>query len=294
MSKRIFIVFLVACIPYMMYGQSAFGDSEEKTSIVLNTGGVAQINIKDASIKIGYLYRKSDKPFRLGIQLTGKITNGLGSLVENGEISPEAKFNLSLGYQWLLSKETSGKTPGTIVDDWFTIRVGFYKGQYKLFIPGNDYEDQIQKKDFEGLSVIAFYNILFRTNIIMGISFGYERQNNYQTLEEVEITDTTTVYEGNGTLRTQSATQKVRKGDYLESNYMLANFDVLWIPGFIGNRIGIDLFGRYDSTKDKKIFKPGIGLFIVQKGAPTKVIGGITFETIEKKLKIGLFAGFNF
>ncbi len=289
MKKLNYLLFILFLLPCMLIGQSTFQDSEGKSSIVINQGGIGQINITDATIKIGYLYYDTKYPFRFGIEVSGKATNGFATLFKKEEVVPEAKMKISFGYHELLKKKS-----GVISDDWLTFQVGYQRGNYKLFDPAMDYEHQIRKEKFDGFSAMIYYNMILKGSVLIGISLGIERQNNYQYLEKVEINDITTVSENDKTIRRISSTQELRQGEYKKNDHFLANFDILWEPDFFSGRLGIDLFGRYDSTKNQKAFKPGVGIFILKKEAPTKVIGGITFEMVEKQLQIGLTAGIDF
>lgn len=279
------------------WAQSGFEDSDGKSSLIFEKGGTGKINLTDASIKISYLYHKSNKPCRYGIELSGKASNGISTLFEKDNIAPEAKVKLSFGYQWLLSKKISGsdkEESGIIVDDWATIQLGYSRAQYKLFTPTKSFADQIQKKNFDGFSLTAYYNVLLRRNVLIGLSIGLDHQNNYTFLKEIELSDRTTVFDSAGASRTTNKTEKLRQGNFAEGNHTLGNYDIVWVPEFLSNRIGFDLFGRFDWNKDDNSFKPGIGVFIVEKGAPSKVVGGITFESVEGNLRVGLLAGFNF
>ncbi len=280
------------------WAQSSFEDSDGKSSFIFDEiGGTGKINLTDASIKISYLYRKSNKPCRYGVELSGKATNGISTLFEKDNIAPEAKVKVSFGRQWLLSKKSPGSDKvkrGIIVDDWATIQLGYSRAQYKLFTPSKPLADQIQKKNFDGFSLTAYYNALLRGNVLIGLSIGLDHQSNYTSLKEIELSDRTTVFDSAGFSRITNKTEKLRQGNFAEVNHFLGNYDIVWVPEFLHNRIGFDLFSRFDWNKDDNSFKPGIGVFITEEEAWTKVVGGITFESVEGNLRVGLLAGFNF
>ena len=139
MKKTNYILLILFLIPSIMNSQSTFQDSEGKSSIVLQQGGIGQINITDANIKIGYLYHKTDDPFRFGIEISGKAANGFAALFKKEKVVPEAKMKLSLGYHEILKKKSE-----VISDDWLTFQAGYQRGNYKLFARTKDYENQIQ------------------------------------------------------------------------------------------------------------------------------------------------------
>jgi hypothetical protein len=295
MLKSIILVAFLLLPISPVWAQAGFEDSDGKSSLILKQGGTGRINLTDASIKVGYVYQQSTEPFRLGVELSGKATNGISTLFEKDDIAPEAKAKLSLGWQWLLStKPSAGEESSLVVDDWATFQLGYSRAQYKLFDPTNPFAGQIQNRNFNGFSFAMYYNVLFRSNISIGVSLGLDHQNNYTDLKEVELFDRVTIYDSVGVFRATTKTEKMRQGDFVETNHTLGNYDIVWVPEFLGNRIGFDLFGRFDRNNDENMFKPGVGVFIAEKGAPTKVVGAISFESIEGRLRIGLLVGFNF
>jgi hypothetical protein len=297
MKKIIFILFTLIIFQPYINAQTGFEDAESKSSIILDRNGVSKFNITDASIKIGYLFHNSESRYRFGIDVSGKAENGIAALFENDNIAPNANLNLTLGYQTILSQSLNDSiinTSNLIVDDWLTIQIGYNKAQYKLFDPLKAKEDQIQKRNFDGFNITGYYNILFKYNYFLGISIGFAKLNNYQSLKEVELIDKTIIIDELGFQRYINKTQKLRRGDFNTVNHILFNFDAVWIPKFFSNRIGIDVFGRYDKIEGTDSFTPGLGIFITQDGAPTHVIGGISFSYKDKDLKIGLISGFNF
>ncbi len=298
MDKLVMLMTLFFFFSPLLKAQSGFEDSEGKSSIIyLESGGIGKINITDANIKLCYLHHVSDEYFRYGGEVMGKASNGISTLFEKKDIAPEAKIRASLGYQWILSAKPSGEVEEDntmIVDDWTTIQVGYSHGQYRIVNPRNSFDHQIEKQKFDGFSIVGYYNLLFKHNFFLGVSIGLDRQNNYGSLEEVEVTDRTVTFDTSGFSRSIVTTESLRRGEFIVNNHFLANYDIMWIPGFLNYRMGIDLFGRYDRGGGNSNFKPGIGLFITEKGAPTKVVGGITFESVDHVLRIGLMTGINF
>jgi hypothetical protein len=279
----------------IIIAQSGFEDADGKSSVILGEGGTGRINISDANIKVSYLYRNSKSYFRFGIEFTGKAENGFAPLFQNENIAPNAGGKISFGYQWILSKKPKGEPITSIfVDDWLTLQIGYNRAQYKLFFPNNAMSTQIQKQDFDGYNITGYYNILFKQNFFLGLSLGFNKENNYQSLKEIEITDKSIIIDSSGFQRSTNNTFKIREGTYKTSNHVLFNYDLIWVPDFMKDLIGIDIFGRYDKDPDNNNFTPGIGIFITQRGAPTQVIGGISFSYEQKELKIGFISGYNF
>lgn len=271
--------------------QGAFEDSEGKSGIVLNTGGAGIINITNGSAKIAYVYINTTSHWRFGAEIQGSLTKGIGSLFVEKSVAAQAGGKATIGYQHLLSeKPTPGSTPVFFKDDWLYMQLGFSRASNALF----DREvNAITKRPFDGYSAMLYYNVLISNgSFLIGVAAGFDRQNNSTELTPVEIIDGTPVVSG----RTLTSSTDALEGDYKESNHLVANADIVWLPNFLGNRIGVDLFGRFDAnaTEKSSTFKPGFGLFINEAGNPTHVIGGISFESVSGKLRVGIMGGFHF
>lgn len=80
--------------------QQPFQDEKGESSVFLDKGGFAQINVADPSIRLGYLYDVSDKPWIFGFNLSGKLNGNKAGILNNGKSAPDAKFNFSIGYEF--------------------------------------------------------------------------------------------------------------------------------------------------------------------------------------------------
>jgi hypothetical protein len=301
MELKILRILIILLIQYSStYCQSALGDANDKTSLILQNGGAISVNISENSTKVNYLVRKTSHPLRFGVELTGKATNGFASLFDGTNISPETNAKLSFGYQPQKYKTASSAINGDssfIRDQWMTMQIGYRRGEYALVDQNDATIAQASNKFQNSPSFFIFYNALFRGNILAGISAGYIRQNNYQTLKKIDIIYRTTIKISDTTTQNSEQTISGRSGKYTEFDEYQSNVDILWVPGICANRLGVDLFLRYAySDLNQNKFIPGIGLLVVKENEPSRIISGITaqWDNESHNAKFGFVTGFNF
>ncbi len=120
---------------------------------------------------------------------------------------------------------------------------------------------------------------------------GVEKANNSDQLTEMEVTDETSIVNGN-VVRTFKESRTGLVGDYKEYTRAFLNTDFAWFPG--NSRVGLNFFTRSGLT-GKKTFRPGLGIFFSQKGSPTRINGGVSISVNNNgKLNIALIGGYNF
>lgn len=211
--------------------------------------------------------------------------------------------------------------------DWLAFRVSYSRARYKILNEDAAFADQVRKQNFDGYSATLAYNTLLtlgdvgaqkklrkarrdaRLNhteppkesskgtdgsLIIGVSFGVKRTNNSDDLDSVELEDEGFASSSGTTKRRGLSKQTVLSGDYKEYIALPLNTDVVYYPGAFEGRMAIDIFTRSDLGGTNREFVPGVGLFITQKGKPTKVVGGISFAYDDGKARIGLVGGFHF
>lgn len=281
--------------------QTALGDADGKTSLVLMNGGAVSVNFTDSSAKGGYLYWKTSKPFRFGVEFSGKAANGYSSLFDGEDISPEASAKLSVGYQPVKHRTAEGvasdTSNGLVRDYWLTLEAGYRRGEYTMINEEAKFGSETSQEEQDSPSVTFYANALVAGNILGGLSVGYARENNYEDLSKVEAIDTTIVATSGSTTRTTAHKVTGRSGDYQEFDEFTVNADFMWIPPIFAKRLGIDLFVRYSSPQgEKDTFEPGVGFFIVEKDSPSRIVAGITVkrDDINDAVKLGFVAGYSF
>lgn len=319
LRSTILLGILLALTASLAWGQTGFEDSEGKSSIVILEGGTGKINVTDKSIKIGYLYRQSPGVLRFGAEVFGKASEGRGVVFSSGTFQPEAGFNLSLGFDLNdIDLRDVPRLDSTNVEDfkkklekqlakrkiynWITFRVGYKRAQYDLFRPGSKAPDQIEKQAFNGYSGAVHYNAMIcQGDCLFGLSFGVDGKNNISTFKDVEVFEEVDFSTNADTTRLVRRTKKAKRQDkeaYKETAAFLINMDLAYIPSKLGNRIGFNFFARFDTGKeDAELLRPGLGIFITEDKAPSRIIGGASLEFGSfrfDKPRVGLVAGFKF
>jgi hypothetical protein len=211
--------------------------------------------------------------------------------------------------------------------DWLTFQVGYKRGRYKILNETGAFADQVRKQNFDGYNATVAYNALLtladvkanreereqlklsrdqgapltnvpdgppQGSIILGVSLGVERRNNIGDLKEIEIEDQTFTSTSGTTERRALSRQQVLDGVYKEFIAVPLNTDVVWHPRPLAGRVGINFFTRSNLGNVNREFVPGVGVFITQEGAPTKVVGGISFSIKDGNGRVGLVGGFHF
>lgn len=229
-------------------------------------------------------------------------------LLKNGEVLPKPKTAKNL-VEYLGEVTESGLLRGIDIGQVFDLpelkkfapnfsRILFQGGysfkQYNLYSPTAAFNDQIYKKNFHSPSAQLIYFKQLTGRKLLGAAIGVQRSNNSGDLTEVEVRDFTSAVSGS-TTREVSRVRKALRGDYKESTRAFINADFAWFPAALESRIGVNFFTRSGLIGNEKGFRPGIGLFLSEKGAPTRVVGGVSVSLDNnRKANIALTAGFNF
>ncbi|HEV2800436.1 MAG TPA: hypothetical protein VGW12_08065 [Pyrinomonadaceae bacterium] len=306
--------------------QTAFQDASGESSIFIREGGgFSRINVGDKSISLGYLLdRGDDRPY-FGLELTGKRAGDFASIFDGSVPGNEAKINASIGKRFVFVKPPTAATAGQIIVrrvtlDWLTFQGGYKRSRYKLFNDDPRFANQVRKQNFDGYSATLGYNALIDlsgddddtssgsgtaedsgaadnstpSSMIVGISLGVQRRNNADDLDTVDVEDQIFTSTSGTTERRVLSKQQALRGEYKESTAVPLNADAVLYPGRFQGRIALDFFVRSNLGEGGRNFVPGIGLFYTKKGAPTKVLGGISIAARDGKAQVGLVAGFHF
>lgn len=278
---------------------TALGDADDETSLYMWGGGSLSANFKDKSVKIGYMHSKSDKPLSYGITLKGRSTSDASIIFDGDKVNPETTITVPIGYHWILSeKPQREELKGFIIDDWFFLEIKYTSAQYQMFDSSRTFESQLYKEEMHVPSLALSYNAITSGNILFGASLEFGKANNYSDLTSKEVKTTTSVGDSASITRVTQTTISTKQGEYREFNQSKFNIDAMIIPGYFDNRVGLDLFARYRdaSEHDSTYVNIGAGIFLLKDGAPTQIVGGLTFMRDDKKNEniLGLVVGYNF
>jgi hypothetical protein len=175
--------------------------------------------------------------------------------------------------------------------DRLVFKAGYGRKKYTLYDPNAPFDSQFSERDFQKPSAQLIYFAQINGNKLFGVSLGVEKANNSDQLTETEVTDQTSIVNGN-VVRTFEESRTGLVGDYKEYTRAFVNTDFAWFPG--NSRVGLNFFTRSGLT-GKKTFRPGLGIFFSQKGSPTRINGGVSVSVNNNgKLNIALIGGYNF
>lgn len=301
--------------------QMPFQDAKGNGSILLSDGGFVQLNIADPSVRIGYLRDLSSQRWSFGFEVSGKLTGSRAPLLNRNQAAPELKAAFTFGRKYLLAKRLDfndpndlqklqaaqaeavrhGLKPNDDLGDYLTsvpydrlvLQVSYAYKQYTLLDPAAAFDKQVFKKRFHNPSAALTYSILLNGSNLFGASVGVGRSNNSNDLTEVDVRDINTTSFSN-TVREVVRSRQVLRGDFKQSTSVFLNTDYVWYPRKTFSRVGIDFYSRSVFTGVDKGFHPGIGVFLSEKGAPTRVLGGVTVSYDKGKASVALIAGFSF
>ena len=320
---------LLACLPVIVLllcsietsAQIPFQDAKGSGSILLSDGGFVQLNIADPSIRIGYLHDLSSQRWSVGFDASGKLTGSRAPLLNRNQVAPDLKVSFTFGRKYLFAHRLDLNNPSDIQklkdaqaeairhgakpnDDFgeywkalpydrLTLQVGYAFKQYKLLDEKAAFDKQVFKKDFHNPSAALVYSALLNGSNLFGVSLGVGRSNNSDDLTEVDVRDINSTSFSN-TVREIVRTRQVLRGDFKQSTSVFLNTDYVVYPRKTFSRVGVDFYTRSVFTGIDQGFHPGIGIFLSEKGSPTRVIGGATVTYDQGKASLALVAGFSF
>jgi len=260
--------------PEPFTGQSIFEDRKGQSAIFLPHGGTFRFDSSDASLKLSFAHKISNRKLYYGFDLSGKTNDGLMSLFSKGNISPGVKFNGYLGIQELFKSSK-------LLDGWINWKIGNEVSSFNLFNPDLAFSDQVQDELFYGYSTSLAFNTKIGGNKLIAISLGYQKSNNYEDLDEIELSDLISITDPiSGVTRSYQTKSNARMGDYETYNDIPINLDFFWTPGKMP-RIGFYHYWRTTLRDGKSKNGFGSGLYLLKKNNPLSANAGIVFEAAD-------------
>jgi hypothetical protein len=290
--------------------QTMFEDTQGETAVTFPSGGLARINTKDSSFKFAYTDRTTGRKYRLGFTISGKANDGVALLFRNKKVNAGAEVSVTAG-QYLWGKQESSRL------GWISAGFVYRSSRYTIYSAQNTFDKQIETENYNGFS--GSFNGAYLDQLgdplqyIIGLSLTVRRDNNYQTLEQVLVTDAFSVTDSvTGINRTVESTTQARMGVYEEYTSVPLYVDLVVIPAAVQDRLGVSGYSRTTfaartATGDKITRTDvGVGIYFLQDGAPRQVIGGLIGEiedisdasarnnSIWDRSRISLVAGYHF
>jgi hypothetical protein len=278
------------------YGQSVLEDAQGKSGMYsLKGGGNVKLNFSDAAATLAYArpFANSDSGFRFGYSVTGKSNGGVASLVSKGEFVPTVSASMVVGYRnWLFEPLRSTDTADKGEDGVF-LEIAPSYSQFKTIDTSLAYDKQLKKDNFWGGMVALSYAARYH-NVLASGRVQAERKSNFDDLKSVQVADERIVYSSTTQKRSLVTTNPYRLGALTDFVTYSARLDMVAIPDFFHNRIGLDFNLKMPALETDFTVVPGMGILLTENGAPSKVVGGLSVAFPDDKISLGLIAGYNF
>jgi hypothetical protein len=295
MSKYLWGAAVIVLIASGSSAQTIFQSSDGESSLALRDGGLIHVNFGDGSVSFGLVRQVSTDRWQLGFDGKLKAKDSFVSLVKDGFALREGELSGFAGRQFL-------PDDSALQYQFVGGRFRYARGSFDV-LPEDSTTLVPATTKFNGVTAGVFYNAFFDTakgdggghEFLFGVAFDYGRRHNVDSLDEVEVCEETrSLTTAAGTVRRVSDCTEASIGMYRTSNRFTASVDVLWYQAWSSNRLAFAFLGRYNDMKNDTPFVPGLGVFITESGAPLKMQGGVTFEVVDKKPRLGVQVGFPF
>ena len=276
--------------------QSAFQSGDGQTSIYLNHPA-ATINFGDSKVSFGYVNRHSERKVFWGFEVFGKASTGVTTLFSSNKPKiPEGGGDFVFGFYDPFNL-SPGDHPSLFVDDWWLVDVGYSRSSFYVSAVPTPIDSA--NRAFDRFRTVTAYNALVNGYFAFGIAAGAERRNNLDDLKKVTF-ETVLVPAPVGSANSVVKTQSGFFGNYREYIAAPVYTDLLFvlppkvkIPK-LDYQIGIDAFTRSDVAAFNRSTDGGLGIFLTEKGKPTKVIGGLSVSWNGGKTTVAVVASYNF
>ena len=295
MARCLLVVFVLLLVASDSEAQTIFQSSDGASSLTLRDGGLIHVNFGDASVSFGLVRQVSTDRWQVGFDGKLKAKDSFVSLVKDGFALREGELSGFAGKQFL-------PDASVLLYQFVGGRFRYARGSFDILPEGSNTLEPAATK-FNGVTGGVFYNAFFDTakgngggqEFLFGVAVDYGRRHNVDLLEEVEVCEESrSLTTSTGTVRRVSACSDASLGTYQTSNKVTASIDLLWYQKWSSNRLAFAFLGRYDDLKNETPFVPGFGVFITESGAPLKMQGGVTFEVVDEKWRLGIQVGFPF
>ncbi len=252
------------------------------------------------------VHHKRKFPDKFGITLNAIANTGVSNLFDDGELDPTGEIKFSY--------TAYGKNERSISNfDYFVFSGGINAESVSLIDTSNFAMGALNEKTL-GYSLEIAYNRVgyIKTsddswhNFFFGASASYEVGDNANELNQSEFT-VTNVLENTATqtITSTSSLKGILQELYINSREVFNfNMDAAILPKSLDERILFAGHYRGKSIEDNKyISNAGAGIYITDKDATSKIVGGINFifqdifgeetsNSMLQRLSINIVAGF--
>ncbi|MCU1224633.1 MAG: hypothetical protein JWQ42_2726 [Edaphobacter sp.] len=297
MRIQLLVLSFCTVMPLAHSQQSLFETGDGKTALYLRAPAAA-FNFGDSKASVAAVHDVSTEKIAYGIGLYATANNGVTSLYTSGKPkAPEGGIDGTVGRVWSAKGPDCGQPICNFApeDRRVLLDVGYGRSSFTLYPTNAAPTASTSKTYFDRYRLIAATNLSFGGQFYIGLASGVERRNNLSDLKSVS-TQTTVVPSASGGTTTIVSTQTGYYGDYKKYVAVPVYEDAMYITpqfGLLGlkNRLGIDALTRSDAGSSNRTASGGIGLFLLNKDDPFKVVGGITATYDGTKFQISITTG---
>ncbi|MBI2684880.1 MAG: hypothetical protein HYX27_01085 [Acidobacteria bacterium] len=295
---RIFTVLIFAAVGggLLMAQKSAYQSGDGQTSLYLDAGATI-FNFAETKISVAYTNRLragTTAPLFYGYEAFAKASSGTLTLYSDKPKVPEGGASFIIGKYNPFKLSAGPLGEGKLAEDWLVADFGYSRAGFNIAETG---QTTYATRYFDRYRFMGAYNALVNGAVLFGVAAGAERRNNLDDLQNATFQTALTPPSGpNSVVKTKTGFY----GNYRDYTAAPIYTDLLFVlppkvhlPGF-DNQIGIDGFTRSDAAPARRSIDGGVGIFLTKKGAPTKVLGGISASWNDGKIRVAVVAGFNF
>lgn len=276
--------------------QSAYQSGDGQTSIYLDQSA-ATVNFGDSKVNFSYVNRHSVRKLFWGLEAFAKASSGVTNLFSSDKPKiPEGGGDFVLGFHNPFNLST-GASPKLFVDDWWLVDAGYSRSSF--YVSSVPTPIDSAKRSFDRFRTVVAYNALVNGFFAFGVAAGAERRNNLSDLKQV-VFETVLVPSPTGSSNSITQTQAGFLGNYRQYIAAPIYTDLLFLlpPAKkifnLDYQIGIDGFTRSNLAAFNRTADGGVGIFLTQKGAPTKVLGGVSASWNGGKVQVAVVASYIF
>jgi hypothetical protein len=247
----------------------------EKDEMLWLLGGglrsAVRFETADKSAKLEILHRSSKTKPVWGLSLKAGVENDLGLLFSGGTVAPKAEATARAG--WVNLATRSDDSSGAV--DWFIVRLSGTGQKIVLYDASAPFAKQIDKRVFGAPGIeIRYGSFLGEQQLLLSIFGRVERDNNFATLGEVEVT-TERSDTSSGVTRKAQSKVTARTGTYLERTAAPMGFELFHkLPTEL---LGVSLSVVVKSMRhERPEYHASGGLFLLKKGRPAQSVAGVT------------------
>ena len=292
---RTVVAFAMAIVsPCLLAQQSMFESGDGKTSLYLRQPAAAA-NFGDSKASFGYVHDVSTNKYFFGAGAYATANSGVSSLFSSDKPkAPEGGIDGLFGLRYDPVPSDNGEF--TPKNNRFLIDAGYGRSSFYLYPTNATPSPTVNKTNLDRFRALAGWN-LFTGGWVFGLASGAERRNNLSSLKQVNL-ETVIVSAPPGGTSSIVKSQAGYYGSYQQ--YIGAPIyqdAVCFLPAWkkkhlgLDNRIGLDILSRSDVAAANRSGAGGLGLFLLDKNDPFKVIGGVTAIYDGTKVQLSLTTG---